>query len=314
MKVHAQVRLRSGEIRRIHVECRATIGEVGNEEHSLRKIGKAGANAGAASVRRSRRGDEPDRPSARWRRRPHRRRRVPVSRGASRPRATAPVRNKRTDVMIVQRRPKGKRVKMARSIKRVRSSTPTCSSGWTARAANDKRPIKTWSRRSTILPDFVGLTIAVHNGKQHIPVFVSENMVGHKLGEFALTRTFKGHTAGKKAVAAKDGMMETNANLRGVRLSPRRAAWSPTWSAASPSIRRSTFWLFSPKKGAGIIKKVLESAIANAEHNDGADIDAEDQDHLRREGHVLKRFTARARGRGNRILKPTCHIYVTVGD
>ncbi len=65
--------------------------------------------------------------------------------------------------------------------------------------SNDKRPIKTWSRRSTVLPDFIGLTIAVHNGKQHIPVYVSENMVGHKLGEFALTRTFKGHTAGKKA-------------------------------------------------------------------------------------------------------------------
>ena len=73
----------------------------------------------------------------------------------------------------------------------------------TARASNDKRPIKTWSRRSTVLPDFVGLTIAVHNGKQHIPVYVSENMVGHKLGEFTLTRTFKGHTAGKKAAVKK---------------------------------------------------------------------------------------------------------------
>ena len=73
----------------------------------------------------------------------------------------------------------------------------------TVRETNDKRPIKTWSRRSTILPDFVGLTIAVHNGKQHIPVYVSENMVGHKLGEFALTRTFKGHTGGKKAAVKK---------------------------------------------------------------------------------------------------------------
>jgi small subunit ribosomal protein S19 len=71
------------------------------------------------------------------------------------------------------------------------------------RGTNDKRPIKTWSRRSTVLPDFVGLTIAVHNGKQHIPVYVSENMVGHKLGEFSLTRTFKGHTSGKKAAPAK---------------------------------------------------------------------------------------------------------------
>jgi small subunit ribosomal protein S19 len=68
------------------------------------------------------------------------------------------------------------------------------------RATSDKRPVKTWSRRSTVLPTFVGLTIAVHNGKQHIPVYISENMVGHKLGEFALTRTFKGHAADKKAV------------------------------------------------------------------------------------------------------------------
>ena len=59
--------------------------------------------------------------------------------------------------------------------------------------------IKTWSRRSTILPDFIGLTIAVHNGKQHIPVYVTDQMVGHKLGEFAMTRTFKGHPADKKA-------------------------------------------------------------------------------------------------------------------
>ncbi|MEJ5210101.1 30S ribosomal protein S19 [Thiobacter aerophilum] len=68
-----------------------------------------------------------------------------------------------------------------------------------ANATRDKKPIKTWSRRSTILPDFVGLTIAVHNGRQHVPVFITENMVGHKLGEFALTRTFKGHAADKKA-------------------------------------------------------------------------------------------------------------------
>ncbi|MEK9770065.1 MAG: 30S ribosomal protein S19 [Betaproteobacteria bacterium] len=73
----------------------------------------------------------------------------------------------------------------------------------TAKSGNDKRPIKTWSRRSTIIPQFVGLTIAVHNGKQHIPVYVTENMVGHKLGEFAATRTFKGHAADRKVAAAK---------------------------------------------------------------------------------------------------------------
>lgn len=72
----------------------------------------------------------------------------------------------------------------------------------TAKETNDKKVIKTWSRRSTVLPDFVGLTIAVHNGKKFIPVYVTENMVGHKLGEFATTRTFHGHTASDKKDAA----------------------------------------------------------------------------------------------------------------
>ncbi len=69
----------------------------------------------------------------------------------------------------------------------------------TAVEANDKRPIKTWSRRSMISPDMIGLTIAVHNGRQHVPVFINEDMVGHKLGEFSLTRTYRGHVADKKA-------------------------------------------------------------------------------------------------------------------
>ncbi|MCZ6888677.1 MAG: 30S ribosomal protein S19 [Gammaproteobacteria bacterium] len=66
-------------------------------------------------------------------------------------------------------------------------------------ATNDKRPIKTWSRRSMVVPDMVGLTIGVHNGRQHIPVFVSEDMVGHKLGEFAPTRMYRGHAADRRA-------------------------------------------------------------------------------------------------------------------
>jgi small subunit ribosomal protein S19 len=68
----------------------------------------------------------------------------------------------------------------------------------TAIQSNDRRPIKTWSRRSMVAPDMVGLTIAVHNGRQHIPVLVNEDMVGHKLGEFAVTRTFRGHVADRK--------------------------------------------------------------------------------------------------------------------
>lgn len=72
-----------------------------------------------------------------------------------------------------------------------------------AQETRDRRPVKTWSRRSMITPDFVGLTISVHNGRQHIPVFITENMVGHRLGEFAPTRTFRGHAAGDKT--AKKG-------------------------------------------------------------------------------------------------------------
>ena len=67
-----------------------------------------------------------------------------------------------------------------------------------ARQSRDNRPLKTWSRRSMIIPDMVGLTIAVHNGRQHVPVYINENMVGRKLGEFAMTRVFKGHSGDRK--------------------------------------------------------------------------------------------------------------------
>jgi small subunit ribosomal protein S19 len=68
-----------------------------------------------------------------------------------------------------------------------------------AQAEGSRKPIKTWSRRSTVLPEFIGLTLAVHNGRQHVPILVSENMVGHKLGEFVPTRTYRGHMADRKA-------------------------------------------------------------------------------------------------------------------
>jgi len=110
-------------------------------------------------------------------------------------------------------------------------------------------------------------------------------------------------------------MMETNAILRGVRLSAQKGRLVADLVRGKPVDQALNILSFNPKKGAGIIKKVLESAIANAEHNDGADIDALKVKVIHVEkGAVLKRFMARAKGRGNRILKPTCHIYVTVGD
>ena len=127
-----------------------------------------------------------------------------------------------------------------------------------ARDGNDKRPIKTWSRRSTIVPDFVGLTIAVHNGKQHIPVYVTENMVGHKLGEFALTRIFKSHSAaGKRTEEAVGGDRAARRRRAGAAAPaaapaaprPRRrrnkdAPWKPKQSCAAPASRprRAGWW------------------------------------------------------------------------
>jgi small subunit ribosomal protein S19 len=75
----------------------------------------------------------------------------------------------------------------------------------TAVEAKSKKPIKTWSRRSMIIPDMIGLTLAVHNGKQHVPIFITENMIGHKLGEFALTRTFRAHSGDRKTAAPAAG-------------------------------------------------------------------------------------------------------------
>ena len=201
---YAQLRLRSGEIRKVHVDCRAMIGEVGNEEHNLRSIGKAGAQSLARHpADGARHRDEPGRPPDG---RPHQ------GGGGAHPVSPwgTPTKGYKTRKQQAHRRDdrappprdEGIRDSMARSIKKGPFvDDHLLKKVEAARAINDKQPIKTWSRRSTITPDFVGLTIAVHNGKQHIPVYVSENMVGHKLGEFALTRTFKGHSADKKVAA-----------------------------------------------------------------------------------------------------------------
>jgi len=109
--------------------------------------------------------------------------------------------------------------------------------------------------------------------------------------------------------------IETTATLRGVRLSAQKGRLVADLVRGKPIANALDILSFCPKKGAAIIKKVLLSAIANAEHNDGADIDELKVKTIHVEkGMVLRRFTARAKGRGNRILKQTCHIYVTVGD
>ena len=109
--------------------------------------------------------------------------------------------------------------------------------------------------------------------------------------------------------------METQASLRGVRLSAQKGRLVADLVRGKPVEQALNILTFSPKKAAGIVKKVLESAIANAEHNDGADIDElKIKSIYVEQGAVLKRFSARAKGRGARIIKGTCHIYVTVGN
>jgi len=109
--------------------------------------------------------------------------------------------------------------------------------------------------------------------------------------------------------------METRAILRGARMSAQKGRVVADLIRGKPVDRAMNILAFTPRKGAAIVKKVLESAIANAEHNDGADIDTLKVKtiHVER-GAFLKRFHARAKGRGNRVLKHTCHIYITVGD
>ncbi|MBK6975580.1 MAG: 50S ribosomal protein L22 [Sterolibacteriaceae bacterium] len=109
--------------------------------------------------------------------------------------------------------------------------------------------------------------------------------------------------------------METKATLRGVRLSAQKGRLVADLVRGKRVDQALNILAYCPKKGAGIIKKVLESAIANAEHNDGADIDTLKVTTIHVEkGMVLKRFTARAKGRGNRIIKPTCHVFLSVGE
>jgi small subunit ribosomal protein S19 len=103
-----------------------------------------------------------------------------------------------------------------------------------ARQSQNRQVIKTWSRRSTVLPDFVGLTFAVHNGKKFVPVYVTENMVGHKLGEFSPSRTFHGHTPADKKAATEGGAPATGAAPAAGAAAAKPAAGAPAAKPAAP--------------------------------------------------------------------------------
>ena len=213
--------------------------------------------------------------------------------------------------------------------------------------AADKKIIKTWSRRSTVIPEMVGHTLAVHNGRKFIPVYVTENMVGHKLGEFAPTRLFKGHTTkvaeraaaaaarrrrrrpgrpaarrGAAAGRAAGAVMmrrriQAQATARYVRTSAQKAGLVLELIRGKDVNRALATLKFTRKSVAEDIAKVLRSAIANAQQKDGF---SGDVDRLfvsacyANQGPSAKRVRPAPMGRAFRVLKRTAHLTVHVSE
>src|SRR6185436_18765753 len=168
----------------------------------------------------------------------------------------------------------------------------------------EKKVVKTWSRRSTVTPDMVGHTLAVHNGKKFIPVYLTENMVGHKLGEFAPTRAFKGHTT----KADKAASVAPSAQKAGLVLDLIRGR---DVNAALATLQ------FARKGIARDIEKVLRSAIANAQQKEGFGGDVERlyvAACYANQGPSQKRIRPAPMGRAFRVVKRTAHLTVAVTE
>ena len=198
-------------------------------------------------------------------------------------------------------------------------------------ASGKNNVIKTWSRASMISPDFVGQTIAVHNGRQFIPVFVTENMVGHKLGEFSPTRTFRGHYGNKKnnikwelekentAEALKEARKNVAfAKLNNCPTSPRKMRLVADIIRGEDVEKALNILKFNSKEASGRLEKLLLSAIANWEaKNEGAKI--EDSNLFVKEitvdsGRMLKRVQPAPQGRAHRIRKRSNHVTIVLGS
>jgi ribosomal protein S19/ribosomal protein L22 len=199
----------------------------------------------------------------------------------------------------------------------------------TMNAKNEKKVVKTWSRASTVIPEFVGHTFAVHNGNKFIPVYVTENMVGHKLGEFAPTRLFRGHSGNnkmdKKAAPGRgEGrqvmLTEARAIQRTARQSPYKMRLVIDQIRGLPVNDALALLKFSKKHAAVQIGKVLSSAVANAEQAARAgeqplDVDALYVKHaIVNEGPKLKRWTPAAMGRATPMIKRTSHVEIVVAE
>ena len=183
--------------------------------------------------------------------------------------------------------------------------------------AGEKRVLKTWSRSSTIFPDFVGHTFAVHDGRKHVPVYVTEDMVGHKLGEFAPTRTYRGHAGAKKSSRGRkeEYTMEARATLKYARIAPRKVQIVLDQIRNKPTNLAMAILKHTPKAACEPLEKLLKSAIANAENNFNMD-----KNNLYVAecfvcpGPILKRIRPRAQGRAFRVLKRTSHVTIVLKE
>ena len=183
--------------------------------------------------------------------------------------------------------------------------------------AGDKKVLKTWSRSSTIFPSFVGHTIAVHDGRRHVPVYITEDMVGHKLGEFAPTRTFRGHSGSKTTNAYEEDArnMAARAYLKYLRISPRKVVILCDLIRGKDVKTATAYLMQTPKAASEPMLKLLKSAVANAENNHGMNADnLVVTTAIANPGPTLKRGMPRAQGRYNRILKRTTHITLGVSE
>jgi small subunit ribosomal protein S19 len=191
-------------------------------------------------------------------------------------------------------------------------------------STNERRVIRTWSRRSTVIPDMVGHTIAVHDGRKHVPVYVTESMVGHKLGEFAPTRTFRYHAGQERSGRRWVPGVKTNerpgtrAVLRHYRMSASKVRQVLDLIRGEDITTAHEILSSTTREGARVVDKVLHSAVSNAVETSrqaGAALDPEElyvSACFADEGTTLKRWRPRARGRATRIRKRTSHITVIV--
>ena len=195
-----------------------------------------------------------------------------------------------------------------------------------SRGSGRNEVIKTWSRRSTILPQFVGLTFGVYNGHKFMPVLVTENMIGHKFGEFSPTRTFHGHAADKKAreeltmsKPSRRRRLEETRPRPSLRDAAHQPAQAEPGGAVDPRQERrdgaGRADLLASAASRSDVRKVLQAAIANAENNHQLDVDRlYVAEATVGRGFVMKRFHARARGRAARIEKPLAQLTVVVRE